>query len=131
MGRDVLGGRQWRLPGRTAPGGQSDQWICESSISSLEPGCGPSGRSIRQWSHCRRFGWTLVCDAGQGARYVGASNYSAKRLREALSVSDQHGYVRYLCLQPPYNLVNRAPYEGELEALCLEQGQREPSGLMC
>jgi len=34
-------------------------------------------------------------------------------------------------LQPPYNLVNRAPYEGELEALCLEQGQREPSGLMC
>lgn len=64
-------------------------------------------------------------------RYVGASNYSAKRLREALSVSDQHGYVRYSCLQPPYNLVNRAPYEGELEALCLEQGQREPSGLMC
>ena len=55
-------------------------------------------------------------------RYVGASNYSAARLREALSVSDQHGYVRYSCLQPPYNLVNRAQYEGELESLCLEQG---------
>jgi len=55
-------------------------------------------------------------------RYVGASNYSAARLREALQVSDQHGYVRYETLQPPYNLVNRAVYEGELEALCLEQG---------
>jgi aryl-alcohol dehydrogenase-like predicted oxidoreductase len=55
-------------------------------------------------------------------RYVGASNYSAERLREALTVSDQLGYVRYSCLQPPYNLVNRAQYEGELESLCLEQG---------
>ena len=55
-------------------------------------------------------------------RYVGASNYRAERLREALTVSDQHGYVRYSCLQPPYNLVNRAQYEGELESLCLEQG---------
>ena len=55
-------------------------------------------------------------------RYVGASNYSPSRLREALVVSDQHGYVRYSCLQPPYNLVNRTQYEGELESLCLEQG---------
>ncbi len=55
-------------------------------------------------------------------RYVGASNYSAERLREALVVSDQHGYVRYSCLQPPYNLVNRTQYEGVLESLCLKQG---------
>ena len=55
-------------------------------------------------------------------RYVGASNYSAERLREALAVSDQHGYVRYSCLQPPYNLANRRQYEGGLETLCLEQG---------
>jgi aryl-alcohol dehydrogenase-like predicted oxidoreductase len=55
-------------------------------------------------------------------RYIGASNYSAERLREALSVSDEHGYVRYSCLQPPYNLANRSQYEGELESLCLEQG---------
>ncbi len=45
-----------------------DQWICESSISSPEPGCGTSGRAIRQWGHCRRSGWTLVRDAGQGLR---------------------------------------------------------------
>ena len=54
-------------------------------------------------------------------RYIGASNYSAARLREALRTSEQHGDVRYECLQPPYNLVNRAVYEGELESLCLEQ----------
>lgn len=54
--------------------------------------------------------------------YVGASNYSAARLREALQVSAQHGYVRYESLQPPYNLVNRADYERDLEPLCLEQG---------
>ncbi len=54
--------------------------------------------------------------------YVGASNYSAKRLREALAVSDQFGYIRYSCLQPLYNLVNRSQYEEELESLCLEQG---------
>ncbi len=54
-------------------------------------------------------------------RYIGASNYSAARLREALRISEQHGYIRYECLQPPYNLVNRAVYEGELESLCLER----------
>jgi len=54
-------------------------------------------------------------------RYVGASNYSAARLREALQVSAQHGYVRYESLQPHYNLVNRAEYERDLEPLCLEQ----------
>lgn len=55
-------------------------------------------------------------------RYIGASNYSAARLREALHFSSQHGYARYECLQPPYNLMNRAAYEGELQALCLEEG---------
>jgi aryl-alcohol dehydrogenase-like predicted oxidoreductase len=56
------------------------------------------------------------------ARYVGASNYNAVRLREVLQVSKQHGYVRYESLQPPYNLVNRTEYERDLEALCIEQG---------
>jgi len=55
-------------------------------------------------------------------RYVGASNYSAARLREALQISAQRGFVRYECLQPPYNLVNRETYERELEPLCIEQG---------
>ena len=56
------------------------------------------------------------------ARYIGASNYSAARLRDALQVSAQHGYACYECVQPPYNLVNRAAYERELEPLCLKEG---------
>ena len=55
-------------------------------------------------------------------RYIGASNYSAARLREALHISNQHGYARYACLQPPYSLINRVAYEGELQTVCLEEG---------
>ena len=51
---------------------------------------------------------------------IGASNYSAARLAEALQVSQQHGYVRYESLQPLYNLVEREAYERELESLCRE-----------
>jgi aryl-alcohol dehydrogenase-like predicted oxidoreductase len=60
---------------------------------------------------------------GQGkVRYIGASNYVAWRLIRALWESSRHGYVRYECLQPKYNLVFRDEYERELEPLCLEQG---------
>ena len=55
-------------------------------------------------------------------RALGASNYSAGRLRAALAVSAEHGYARYECLQPLYNLVMRADYERDLEPLCVEQG---------
>ena len=51
---------------------------------------------------------------------IGASNYSAARLAEALQVSQQHGYVRYESLQPLYNLIDREAYERELEPLCRE-----------
>jgi aryl-alcohol dehydrogenase-like predicted oxidoreductase len=54
-------------------------------------------------------------------RYLGASNHVAWRLTRALWVSDRHGYPRYECVQPKYNLVVRDEYERELEPLCLEQ----------
>src|SRR5579864_5647528 len=47
-------------------------------------------------------------------RVIGASNYSATRLAEALQVSQQHGYARYESLQPLYNLIDRKAYEQEL-----------------
>ena len=50
-------------------------------------------------------------------RAIGASNYGADRLAEALAVSKQHGLPRYESLQPEYNLVSRAGYETELEPL--------------
>jgi len=47
-------------------------------------------------------------------RYIGASNYTAQRLAEALAVSEREGFARYVALQQHYNLVERDKYEGEL-----------------
>lgn len=54
-------------------------------------------------------------------RTIGASNYSAARLAQALEVSRQYGYARYESLQPLYNLVDRESFERELEPLCRER----------
>ncbi len=54
--------------------------------------------------------------------HVAASNYTAPRLAEALRVSDQGGLSRYVALQPEYNLVSRAEFEGDLQELCLAEG---------
>jgi aryl-alcohol dehydrogenase-like predicted oxidoreductase len=51
-------------------------------------------------------------------RHIGASNYTAPRLTEALEVSRREGLVRYVALQNEYNLMQRADFEGELAALC-------------
>ena len=51
-------------------------------------------------------------------RAIGASNYKAPRLAEALHVSARHGYPRYESLQPCYNLYDRSEFEGELAELC-------------
>lgn len=50
-------------------------------------------------------------------RAIGASNYSADRLADALAVSKQHHLPRYETVQPEYNLVSRDGYEAELEPL--------------
>lgn len=55
-------------------------------------------------------------------RSIGASNYSAARLRGALRVSHEDHYARYEVVQPLYNLIDRAAYEDELEPLCREEG---------
>ena len=55
-------------------------------------------------------------------RAIGASNFSAQRLAEALQVSEQNGFPRYQSLQPLFNLYDRADYEKELEPLCREKG---------
>jgi aryl-alcohol dehydrogenase-like predicted oxidoreductase len=55
-------------------------------------------------------------------RAIGASNYRAERLVEALQVARQTGLPRYECLQPHYNLYERAAYEQDLEPLCLKEG---------
>ena len=54
-------------------------------------------------------------------RAIGASNYSAERLAEALKVSAKHRLPRYESLQPHYNLYERGKFEGATEALCLNE----------
>ena len=55
-------------------------------------------------------------------RAIGASNFGAARLAEALATSERLGLPRYETLQPLYNLYDRAAYEAELEPLCRAQG---------
>lgn len=59
-------------------------------------------------------------------RAIGASNYSAARLAEALKVSADYRLPRYETLQPEYNLYDRSGYEAELEPLV----QREQLGVI-
>jgi aryl-alcohol dehydrogenase-like predicted oxidoreductase len=63
--------------------------------------------------------FTTLIEQGK-VRAIGASNYSAERLEEALKVSKDQGLASYTTLQPHYNLAERALFEDALEAVCLE-----------
>lgn len=54
-------------------------------------------------------------------RAIGASNYTAQRLAEALRVSTEKGLARYESLQPHYNLYERQGFEEALEPLVLKE----------
>ena len=55
-------------------------------------------------------------------RAIGASNYKAERIDEALKISKAKKLPRYESLQPWYNLYDREEYETTLEPLCLREG---------
>ncbi|GAB4505381.1 MAG: aldo/keto reductase [Anaerolineales bacterium] len=55
-------------------------------------------------------------------RYIGASNYAAWELMQALWASDKHDLARYDSLQPHYNLLHREEFERELRAVCQAYG---------
>lgn len=55
-------------------------------------------------------------------RALGASNFSAERLGEALAVSARRGFARYEVLQNEYHLLAREEFEGGLQQLCLAEG---------
>jgi aryl-alcohol dehydrogenase-like predicted oxidoreductase len=54
-------------------------------------------------------------------RYIACSNFSGWRLMQSLSVSERHGWSRYVGHQVYYSLVGR-DYEWELMPLALDQG---------
>jgi aryl-alcohol dehydrogenase-like predicted oxidoreductase len=62
-----------------------------------------------------------LIEAGK-VRVIGASNYTAPRLAQALRTSERLGLPRFESLQPLYNLYDRAVFEQELQPLCREEG---------
>jgi aryl-alcohol dehydrogenase-like predicted oxidoreductase len=52
---------------------------------------------------------------------IGASNLDAARLAEALEASRASGLPSYATLQPHYNLIERASFEGPLQDLCVKE----------
>ncbi|WP_231463108.1 aldo/keto reductase [Pedobacter sp. Leaf132] len=55
-------------------------------------------------------------------RWIGASNFSAERLKESLVYSANNNLPRYEVYQPGYNLFDRAEFEQEHEKICLDAG---------
>jgi aryl-alcohol dehydrogenase-like predicted oxidoreductase len=54
-------------------------------------------------------------------RYIGASSGYAWRMAQALSVSEQRGWARFVSMQDHYNLIYREE-EREMIPLCVDQG---------
>src|SRR5262245_49344909 len=54
-------------------------------------------------------------------RYLGCSNFAAWHVALSLGISAAHGWARYDCIQPRYNLLYRE-IETELLPLCRDQG---------
>ena len=66
-----------------------------------------------------------LIEAGK-VRAIGASNYEAPRLQEALDASARLGLPRYETLQPHYNLRHRQAFEAAQQPLC----RREEIGVI-
>ena len=80
---------------------------------------------IHRWDAATPIEETLealhdVVKAGK-ARYLGASSMSAWQFAKALYTADQHGWTRFVAMQPHYNLLYREE-EREMLALCADQG---------
>jgi aryl-alcohol dehydrogenase-like predicted oxidoreductase len=108
-------------------GGLSPKWIhqaVEDSLRRLQVDCidlyqahvdddkTPLEETLEAFAH--------LIKAGK-VRAIGASNYSAARLAQALETSQRLGLPRYESLQPLYNLYDRAVFERELQPLCLKE----------
>jgi aryl-alcohol dehydrogenase-like predicted oxidoreductase len=55
-------------------------------------------------------------------RHIGASNYDAMQLAEALKVSEEKGLPRYQTLQNEFNLYTRDKFEGAVQDLLVKEG---------
>jgi len=53
-------------------------------------------------------------------RIIGASNFTADRLKESLKIAKDRHLPAYQTLQPLYNLYDREDFETDLEKVCME-----------
>lgn len=65
--------------------------------------------------------YTQLMQQGK-VRAIGASNYSAKRLLEAVEISKKNNLAQYESLQPLYNLYDRNDFETNLRQACMQNG---------
>jgi aryl-alcohol dehydrogenase-like predicted oxidoreductase len=72
----------------------------------------PQDESLRAYDDLVRSG---------KVRYIGSSTFPAWMLMEALAISERDGLARFICEQPPYNLLDRR-VENELIPLCQKYG---------
>lgn len=115
-----------------ARGGLSKRWIAEAVEDSLRRL--QTDRIDVYFSHFpdpdtpheeTLSAYQSLLDQGK-VRAIGASNFDANLLQEALDVADRNNLPRYQVLQPEYNLYDRDEFEGALRDLC----QRESIGVV-
>lgn len=142
-------GRSEEILGRLVKGRRHDLVIATKAFNPTGPGVNDAGLSRKHLiaaceASLRRLGtdyvdlyqvhgddpWTPLEETLRAlddlvrsgkVRYVGASNYGAWRLCDALWTSETRGLARYECLQPLYNLVERG-LDAEVLPLCRAKG---------
>lgn len=107
--------------------GLSEKWITTAVEKSLERlQVDTIDLYFSHWpdpevTHAETLGaYDKLLKAGK-IKAIGASNYDAKLLGEALKAAEAEGLPAYQVVQPEYNLYDRGAYEGALQDLCVEK----------
>jgi len=107
--------------------GLSEKWILKAVDNSLRRlGVETIDLYFSHWpdpdaSHGETLGaYDKLLKAGK-IRAIGASNYDAKLLSEALATAEAEGLPAYQVIQPEYNLYDRSAFDGALRDLCIEK----------
>ncbi|QJY46522.1 aldo/keto reductase [Pseudonocardia broussonetiae] len=121
----VIATKVGSLPTRPGLSAANVRAACEDSLRRLR-----TDRIDLYWAHADDPGtpqeetleaFDALVRAGS-VREIGASNFSADRLRSALDLSARAGTAAYVAAQPHYNLVERAEFESGLAPLLAERG---------
>jgi aryl-alcohol dehydrogenase (NADP+) len=121
----VVATKVGKLPGREGLAPANIRRAAEESLARLE-----SDRIDLYYAHLDDAATPLADTLGAFAeligegkvRAIGASNFTAPRLAEALAVAREHDLPEYVAVQPHYNLLHREEFEGPLAELCVREG---------